>query len=88
MIWVHAVLPDHGRGGGRGQKRLQRLGGLRGIRTDADTVDWRTAYLWLELPRNVQFRFINVNLVEATNRFSHFQFIGTSAFVFFRHASI
>jgi hypothetical protein len=33
------------------------------------------AYLWLEPPRRCSTRFINVNLVEATNRFSHFQFI-------------
>src|SRR5216684_2505934 len=37
---------------------------------------------------DVQFRFINVNLVEATNRFSHFQSIATSAFVFLGLASV
>jgi hypothetical protein len=33
-------------------------------------------------------QFINVNLIEATNRFSHFQSIATSAFVFLGHASV
>ena len=33
-------------------------------------------------------QFINVNLIEATNRFSHFQSIATSAFVLFGHASV
>jgi hypothetical protein len=36
----------------------------------------------------VQFKFINVNLVEATDRSSHFQCIATSAFVFLGHASV
>jgi uncharacterized protein YodC (DUF2158 family) len=33
-------------------------------------------------------QFINVNLVEATNRFSHFQSIATSAFALLGHASV
>jgi hypothetical protein len=46
------------------------------------------AYLWLEPPRRCSTGFINVNLVEATNRFSHFQFIATPAFAILGHASV
>jgi hypothetical protein len=42
------------------------------------------ARLWTD----VQFRFINLNLVEAKNSVSHFHFIATSAFVFLGHASV
>jgi hypothetical protein len=45
-------------------------------------VDLAHAYFGSSRHADVQFRFINVNLVEATNRRSHFQVIATSAFVF------
>jgi hypothetical protein len=43
------------------------------------TVDLAHVYFGLSRHADVQFRFINVNLVEATNRFSHFQSIAMSA---------
>jgi hypothetical protein len=38
--------------------------------------------------RHADVQFINVNLVEATNRFPHFQSIATSAFVLLGHAGV